>query len=103
VTARYGAPAPDYELYDLTEDPWELNNVAGDPAYAGVERELRKRLEAHLAGIDDNIMTGFAPNKEGHPDVPLWERRSDGQYRLRDYRRDEGSDVPFGEQPRQHD
>lgn len=32
------------ELYDLRRDPWELRNVAADPAYARVRRALRKRL-----------------------------------------------------------
>jgi arylsulfatase A-like enzyme len=32
------------ELYDLQADPWELRNVAADPAYAEVKRRLRDRL-----------------------------------------------------------
>jgi N-sulfoglucosamine sulfohydrolase len=32
------------ELYDLDKDPNELQNVAGDPSYAGVLKELRSRL-----------------------------------------------------------
>jgi arylsulfatase A-like enzyme len=28
------------ELYDLRKDPWELRNVAGDPAYAPVQQSL---------------------------------------------------------------
>ncbi|GAA3880232.1 sulfatase family protein [Tessaracoccus defluvii] len=35
---------PEWELYDLQEDPEELNNVYGDPAY----RELREQLKAQL-------------------------------------------------------
>lgn len=31
------------ELYDLSVDPYELSNVAGDPAYAAVLRRLRQR------------------------------------------------------------
>jgi arylsulfatase A-like enzyme len=37
------------ELYDLTEDPWELQNVAGDPAYHAVQQELADLL-AQLQG-----------------------------------------------------
>ncbi len=33
------------ELYDLTADPWELTNVAGDPDYAETEAALAIRLE----------------------------------------------------------
>ncbi len=32
------------ELYDLINDPWELTNVAGDPARAGVIAEMQRRL-----------------------------------------------------------
>lgn len=33
------------ELYDLTRNPHELNNVAADPAYADVLKDLRTRLK----------------------------------------------------------
>jgi arylsulfatase A-like enzyme len=33
-----------WELFDLQTDPYEMNNLIGDPAYDGVERHLRKRL-----------------------------------------------------------
>jgi arylsulfatase A-like enzyme len=33
------------ELYDLDRDPYELQNVAGDPAYAGVVEVLSRRLD----------------------------------------------------------
>ena len=32
------------ELYDITKDPCELNNVAGDPAYAATLEEMRRQL-----------------------------------------------------------
>jgi arylsulfatase A-like enzyme len=52
----WGIKTPDYlyaettisgerELYDLRRDPWEMNNVASNPAYAMVEEELAARLE----------------------------------------------------------
>ncbi len=40
----YFTPRPTYELYDLERDPAEMNNVAGDPAYAEVEQELKLAL-----------------------------------------------------------
>ena len=37
-------PRPVYELYDLQNDPSELRNLAGTPAVAAIERELRVAL-----------------------------------------------------------
>ena len=31
-------------MYDLTKDPHELTNIVGDPAYAHIKEDLRKRL-----------------------------------------------------------
>lgn len=36
---------PEFELYDLRKDPYELNNVADDPAYDSVQKELKKELD----------------------------------------------------------
>ena len=41
---NYEASTPGWELYDLKQDPNELNNVYGDPAYASVAAKLKKRL-----------------------------------------------------------
>jgi hypothetical protein len=35
-----------WELYDLQKDPTEMKNVYGDPAYAGIEKELHQKLDA---------------------------------------------------------
>lgn len=40
----FTAPRPVYELYDLQNDPWELNNLSGKAEMAVVERELRVAL-----------------------------------------------------------
>ena len=37
-------PGDRSELYDLQSDPYELNNVIDDPAYAGVVGQLKQRL-----------------------------------------------------------
>jgi len=36
---------PGWELYDLQNDPHELHNVYGDPAYADVATRLKRRLD----------------------------------------------------------
>jgi arylsulfatase A-like enzyme len=37
----FSSPRPVYELYDLQNDPWELNNLSGKPDLAAVEHQLR--------------------------------------------------------------
>ena len=44
---------PAEELYDMIEDPWELNNLADDPQYAAKKAELRTALEAWMADVGD--------------------------------------------------
>ncbi|NQT38940.1 MAG: DUF4976 domain-containing protein, partial [Planctomycetes bacterium] len=35
---------PGWELYDLTKDPSEVNNVYDDPAYAEVAKRMKQQL-----------------------------------------------------------
>jgi len=41
------------ELYDLKNDPWELNNVAGDPRHAEVISEMRALLLDWMLETED--------------------------------------------------
>ncbi len=50
---------PEWELFDLKKDPMEMNNVYGDPAYAGVVKELKAeliRLRKKLEDDNDGIV-----------------------------------------------
>lgn len=49
---------PHVELYDLTKDPWEQNDVAASPEYAAVRRDLLRRLHRHLLETQDPILQG---------------------------------------------
>jgi N-sulfoglucosamine sulfohydrolase len=49
----FEAPRARLELYDLAADPWELRNVADDPAYAKQVRELAAVLEEWIEQSDD--------------------------------------------------
>ena len=51
----FATPRPVYELYDLDNDPSELNNLSGQPDLASVERELRS------AGREDDPRLGLPP------------------------------------------
>jgi arylsulfatase A-like enzyme len=54
------------ELYDLSRDPGEMQNLIDDPAYFDRKLELRKALFAELA------------NREGEHDIPYTARTSEG-------------------------
>jgi arylsulfatase A-like enzyme len=47
---------PMFELYDLRKDPDEMNNVAEDPAYATVRKEMTERLFTILRETGDPRM-----------------------------------------------
>jgi N-sulfoglucosamine sulfohydrolase len=41
------------ELYDIEKDPYEINNLAYDPAYKNILNELRKKLKEFQVQTDD--------------------------------------------------
>ncbi len=53
------------ELYDLEQDPRELRNRHGDPAYAEVQSALERRLLAWLTETSD--VTPWEPDPRGLP------------------------------------
>ena len=46
---------PAEELYDLTEDPWELRNQAASPEYAPIKQRLAGELEAWMRSNADPV------------------------------------------------
>ena len=48
-------PRPIVELYDLEKDPYELDNLAENQAYAEIVDQLRKRLEAWMISQHDYL------------------------------------------------
>jgi len=67
---------PPQELYDVLEDPFQLRNLAGDPAHAARLREMDDRLMAELRRLKDP-RTGPDPDVfERYPPYPGpgWER-----------------------------
>jgi N-sulfoglucosamine sulfohydrolase len=61
-------------LFDTTSDPWELRNLASDPAYAGVLARMRSVLDSWLERVgdtreipEDEMVARFEPR--GQPEV----------------------------------
>ena len=52
---------PAEELYDVTADPWEVNNLAADPSYSEVLDRMRNESNRWMIEIND---TGLMPEGE---------------------------------------
>ncbi|MDR1156499.1 MAG: sulfatase-like hydrolase/transferase [Bacteroidales bacterium] len=73
VQSIFWNPKPAEELYDTENDPWEVRNLAGNPAY----RETLERMRAALnAQVNEILDTGFIPEGEFYirsKDMPLYD------------------------------
>lgn len=67
LVARYHT-RPAEELYDLAEDPWELNNLAALPQFAEKLLQLRAELDDWLAGQNDPMHVAVEPWQLGDPE-----------------------------------
>ncbi|MGW6753137.1 hypothetical protein [Streptomyces sp. NPDC055006] len=65
------------ELYDTVDDPDQIRNLAGYPAYSEVEQRLAHALRTHMLEVHDN---GFLP--EGSPAQGYDASRAPGSYPL---------------------
>ena len=62
---------PEFELYNIKGDPWELNNLAGNPEYAQVLGEMHAQLQSEMGTLKD-VFSTFDPKdakraKKGKP------------------------------------
>ena len=74
------AKRPGEELFDLSKDPDQLNNVADDPAYAEVKKQLSAQLMAELKESGDPRIVGGVdfdafPYLGGGPKHPTWRKK----------------------------
>jgi arylsulfatase A-like enzyme len=51
--AQAGDEPPEWELFDCTEDPFELHNRANDPAFASIFIDMLSKLDRKMAEIGD--------------------------------------------------
>jgi hypothetical protein len=74
------APQPAEELFDLQADPWEIHNLAGDPAHAERLAMMRARLKAKMSDVKD---TGIIPEPMFAalcPDLPVADFARSGDF-----------------------
>jgi len=80
VQALFMAPSkPEFELFDLREDPWEVNNVVDDPAYAEIKKKLLTELNywrehvIHDKGVSEEFRYGGWPANYPTKTLEEWE------------------------------
>lgn len=73
---------PALELYDVTEDPYEMNNLAANPEYAEVMASMKSQLEAWMASQGDKgmetEMAGFERMLSGNKQWKQWSKLHGG-------------------------
>ncbi|MDP3433444.1 MAG: sulfatase-like hydrolase/transferase, partial [Bacteroidota bacterium] len=84
VQSAFWKTKPTEELYDTEKDPWEVNNLAVDPAYKNVLVRMR---QANSDWANKILDTGFIP--EGERNIRA------GNQSFYDYMR--SSNVPFND------
>lgn len=75
-------PKPVEELYDTENDPWEVNNLAKDPAYKEVLERMRAANKDWVTKIYD---TGFIPEADRVDragDMPMYDYMRSGNINL---------------------
>ena len=61
------AKRPQEELYDMVNDPFQLNNLAGDPDYQDIQKELNTRLFELLQESGDPRASGGGEEFDTYP------------------------------------
>ncbi len=69
------------ELYDITRDPDEVNNLAGSSAHAATLADLRRKVHEYRARTADPWMVLSQYNGEGVPAVPGQAKKGGGKKR----------------------
>ena len=48
---------PEFELYNIKNDPWELKNLATNPEYAETIKTMHAQLKADMDKMNDEFST----------------------------------------------
>jgi hypothetical protein len=82
LQASHWKAKPAEELYDTANDPWEVNNLVDDPAYADALERMREVLSEWTLEIRDS---GFIPEADlirRAGDVPIYDYMRSGDVPL---------------------
>ena len=86
-SAFFASSKPMIELFDLRSDPHEIKNVADDPNYESVKKELLaaleewRKTEINDQGVSlDFRATNVFPKKNDLPTVQTWSVKHQGDY-----------------------
>jgi arylsulfatase A-like enzyme len=53
VQSQFFQPKPAVELFDTRNDPWHIHNLAGEPEYTGIQRDLSAKLDRWMMDCRD--------------------------------------------------
>jgi N-sulfoglucosamine sulfohydrolase len=81
---------PEYELYDLKNDPWEFNNLADDPRYTDQLMELKKRLAEWQQETNDPlrhklILDKFTAENDATMATGKYKKKKLGEWKYPEY------------------
>jgi uncharacterized sulfatase len=54
---------PEFELYNIKNDPWEINNLANNPKYIKKVTEMHAQLKADMKKLNDSFKFGSGKEK----------------------------------------
>lgn len=68
-------PRPEIELYDITSDPAERNNIGDDASVADARHDLLAKLHRWMEETDDPLLRGATPDRASPWPEPPGKRR----------------------------
>jgi arylsulfatase A-like enzyme len=58
VRVKTGGTRPFFQLFDIRDDPFELEDLGAKPKHAAVVKDLRTRLRSWMKKVDDPLLRG---------------------------------------------
>jgi N-sulfoglucosamine sulfohydrolase len=101
VIEHFARPRHAEELYDVLEDPYELNDLAAEDRVADIKAELSDRLNDWMQAVNDPILRGPVPSPDpGHVGSGcVWVKAPPHAPEREEFRWDILRTRDFGEEP----